>query len=64
MCAERWSLLTDRDRHAETTEALRRVKAQLGTPGASGRAADAILEVASAFAKATADKTAGGAKSA
>ena len=41
------SLLTDRVRHAETTEALRRVKAQLGTPGASARAAEAILEVAS-----------------
>jgi hypothetical protein len=26
-------------------EALRRVKAQLGTSGASGRAADAVLEV-------------------
>jgi lipid-A-disaccharide synthase len=62
--AEVVSLLTDRVRHAETIEALRRVKAQLGTSGASARAAEAILEVASAFAKATADKTAGGAKSA
>ena len=40
-------LLTDRDRHARMTEALRLVKAQLGTSGASGRAADAVLEVLS-----------------
>ena len=39
-------LLTDRARHARTREALRRVREQLGAPGASGRAADAILEVA------------------
>jgi lipid-A-disaccharide synthase len=41
------SLLTDRERHARMTEALRRVKAQLGTSGASSRAADAVLEVLS-----------------
>jgi hypothetical protein len=29
------------------TDALRHVKEQLGAPGASGRAADAILEVVS-----------------
>ena len=52
------TLLTDRARHAQMTDALRRVKAQLGSPGASARAAEAILEVASAF------KNAGGAKSA
>jgi lipid-A-disaccharide synthase len=40
------SYLTDRSRHAQTREALRRVREQLGAPGASGRAADAILEVA------------------
>jgi lipid-A-disaccharide synthase len=40
------SFLTDRIRHARTREALRRVREQLGGPGASGRAADAILEVA------------------
>jgi lipid-A-disaccharide synthase len=40
------SFLTDRVRHAQTREALRRVREQLGAPGASGRAADAILEVA------------------
>ena len=40
------SFLTDRARHAQTREALRRVREQLGAPGASGRAADAILEVA------------------
>jgi lipid-A-disaccharide synthase len=56
------SLLTDRERHARMTEALRRVKAQLGTPGASSRAADAVLEVISASAKATADE--GGVQSA
>ena len=40
------SLLTDRIRHAQTKEALRRVREQLGEPGASGRAADSILAVA------------------
>ena len=40
------SFLTDRVRHAQTREALRRVREQLGEPGASGRAADAILAVA------------------
>ena len=39
------SLLTDRARYSRMAEALRRVKAQLGTSGASGRAADAVLEV-------------------
>jgi lipid-A-disaccharide synthase len=39
-------LLTDADRHARTRDALRDVCQRLGTPGASGRAADAILEVA------------------
>jgi lipid-A-disaccharide synthase len=40
------ALLTDADRHARTRDALRDVCQRLGTPGASGRAADAILEVA------------------
>ena len=40
------SFLTDHDRHARTREALRLVREQLGGPGASGRAADAILQVA------------------
>ena len=40
------TLLTDADRHARTRYALRDVCQRLGTPGASGRAADAILEVA------------------
>ena len=48
--AEVVTLLTDRDRHTQMVEALRRVKAQLGAPGASGRAAEAILEVVSDFA--------------
>lgn len=56
------ALLTDRVRHAQMTAALRRVKAQLGSPGASVRAAEAILEVASAKAKT--NENAGGAKSA
>ncbi|MGH9238710.1 MAG: lipid-A-disaccharide synthase [Vicinamibacterales bacterium] len=55
------ALLTDRVRHAQMTEALRRVKAQMGSSGASARAAEAILEVAAAK---RADRTAGGAKSA
>jgi lipid-A-disaccharide synthase len=38
--------LKDRERHARTREALRRVREKLGAPGASGRAADAILAVA------------------
>ena len=41
------ALLTDRERHARMTEALRRVKEQLGSSGASSRAADAVLEVVS-----------------
>ena len=40
------SFLTDRERHARTREALRRVREALGGHGASGRAADAILDVA------------------
>jgi lipid-A-disaccharide synthase len=41
------ALLTDRSRHNRMREELRRVREQLGAPGASGRAADAVLEVAS-----------------
>jgi lipid-A-disaccharide synthase len=40
------SFLTDHEKHARTREALRRVREQLGAPGASGRAADAVLRVA------------------
>lgn len=40
------SLLTDGARHQRTREALREVREKLGAPGASGRAADAIVEVA------------------
>jgi lipid-A-disaccharide synthase len=40
------SFLTDHERHARTREALRRVREALGAPGASGRAAAAILDVA------------------
>jgi lipid-A-disaccharide synthase len=46
VAAETVGLLTDRQRHARTREALRRVREQLGATGASGRAADAVLEVA------------------
>ena len=46
VATETLSLLTDRALHARTREALRRVREQLGSPGASGRAADAVLEVA------------------
>jgi lipid-A-disaccharide synthase len=46
VASETLSLLTDRPLHARTREALRRVREQLGSPGASGRAADAVLEVA------------------
>jgi lipid-A-disaccharide synthase len=40
------ALLTDRDRWTATRDALRDVRTKLGKPGASGRAADAVLEVA------------------
>jgi lipid-A-disaccharide synthase len=40
------SFLTDRRLHAETRDALRRVRERLGAPGASGRAAEAVIEVA------------------
>ena len=43
--------LSDRERHARTREALRRVREKLGAPGASGRAADAVLAVARTGAK-------------
>ena len=49
--AEVVTLLTDRGRHARMVEDLRRVKALLGAPGASGRAADAILDLVSASAR-------------
>ena len=46
VAAETVAFLTDRELHARTREALRRVREKLGAPGASGRAADAILDVA------------------
>jgi len=39
-------LLTDPDQRARTVDALRLVKVKLGGGGATGRAADAVLEVA------------------
>jgi len=46
IAAEAVALLTDPDRHARMRAALREVRERLGGPGASGRAAEAILEVA------------------
>lgn len=46
LAEETIALLTDSERHARTREALQRVREQLGAPGASARAAEAILEVA------------------
>ncbi len=46
VAAQTVALLTDRPLRARTREALRRVREQLGSSGASGRAADAVLEVA------------------
>jgi lipid-A-disaccharide synthase len=40
------SFLTDRTRYEATRQGLREVRARLGAPGASARAAEAILEVA------------------
>jgi len=44
--AEVASLFTDKARHAMVEERLRLVRARLGEPGASGRAAEAVLRVA------------------
>jgi len=46
VAADAIALLTDADRHARMREALRQVRERLGAPGASGRAAAAVLEVA------------------
>lgn len=43
------TLLTNADAHARTVAALRSVREQLGGPGASTRAADAVLAVASEY---------------
>jgi lipid-A-disaccharide synthase len=56
IASEAVALLTDAERHARMREALAELRARLGSPGASGRAADAILDVAS--------RAAGGARSA
>jgi lipid-A-disaccharide synthase len=45
------ALLLDRERYARVRDALRRVRERLGAPGASGRAADAVLAVASRGSK-------------
>jgi lipid-A-disaccharide synthase len=46
VAAEAVAFLTDRELHARTRHALRGVREKLGAPGASGRAAEAILRVA------------------
>jgi lipid-A-disaccharide synthase len=46
VAAETVSYLTNRSRYDSTRVALREVRARLGAPGASGRAADAVLEIA------------------
>jgi lipid-A-disaccharide synthase len=48
VAAEAVSMLTNRDRAAQIREGLARVREQLGGPGASRRAAAAILKVAGA----------------
>ena len=48
IAAETLALLTDRQRAGETRRALDDVRAKLGGPGASGRAAEAVLEIAEA----------------
>ena len=46
VAAEAVSFLTDSRRYSATRDALREVRHRLGAPGASGRAAGAVLEVA------------------
>jgi lipid-A-disaccharide synthase len=48
VAAEVVALLTNRELHERTRRALRRVREQLGAPGASGRAAESVLEIAGA----------------
>jgi lipid-A-disaccharide synthase len=45
---EALSLVVDRDRRASVIAGLREVRNRLAMPGASGRAADAVLSVARA----------------
>jgi lipid-A-disaccharide synthase len=46
VAAETVGFLADSGRYTAARDALRQVRAKLGAPGASGRAADAILAVA------------------
>ena len=48
VAAEAVRFLTDEGLRARTRDELRRVREKLGEPGASGRAADAVLTVARA----------------
>jgi lipid-A-disaccharide synthase len=50
VASEAVSMLTDRARHARIREGLARVRQRLGGPGASRRAAEAILAVSRAGA--------------
>ena len=51
IAAETLSFLTNPQRAEETRRGLGEVRAKLGGPGASGRAAEAVLEVANAVKK-------------
>jgi len=48
VAAEATAFLVDRERYERARRALSTVRERLGTPGASGRAADAVLDVARA----------------
>ena len=48
IAAETLSLLADPQRRGEMERGLREVRGRLGSPGASGRAAEAVLEIADA----------------
>jgi len=48
IAAETLTLLTNPERADETRRGLKDVRAKLGGPGASGRAAEAVLEVVAA----------------
>jgi lipid-A-disaccharide synthase len=57
VAAETIRLFEDRELHARTREALRRVRERLGEPGATGRAADAVLAVARGHVRRKPDST-------
>ena len=53
VAAEAVRFMTDADLYSRTSAELRGVRQQLGEPGASGRAADAVLDVALKSASST-----------